>query len=211
MLDSTHDPIGDFANAVSADVIGFTAENTFEEFVKRSHELNDVSKSFPVLLERAQRIGYRIDKIVFRGYKASDQLQAMHDAAIKGRTKLQLDTRTAEQNQLLENMKLDSIILRSTKECEMQALKKQHELDLKLLEHKQQLKLIEDSNQQALNKQSEENKLKLSFYSDLSKECGVDLTKYLCAKERSNEKVICIDNGGADSSTMVPHVHLQGI
>lgn len=54
MLDSTHDPIGDFANAASADVIRFTAENSFEEFVRRSGELNDVS-AFPMLLERAER------------------------------------------------------------------------------------------------------------------------------------------------------------
>lgn len=210
MLDSTHDPIGDFANAVSADVIRFTSENTFEEFVKRSGELNDIS-AFPMLLERAGRIGYRIDKIVFRGYKASDQLQAMHDAAIKGRTKLQLDTRTAEQNQFLENMKLNNQIERSAKECEMVASKRSHELNLKALEHKELLRQREAESQALISKQAEEDKIRIAFYTCLS-EKGVDLTKYLCAKERKNEKVLCIETNGAaggGGDSMIPHIHLQ--
>jgi hypothetical protein len=207
MLDSTHDPIGDFANAVSADVIKFTSEITFEEFVKKSGELNNVS-AFPVLLERANRIGYRIDKIVFRGYQASSQLQAMHDAAIKGRTKLQLDTRTAEQEQFLENMKLNNKLDRSAKECEMESSKRQHQLNLQALEHKEFLRQKDAEIQQSLLKQKEEDEQKLAFLTALS-EKGVDLTKYLCAKERKNEKVISIENSSLNGDHSVPHIHLQ--
>ena len=72
MLDSTHDPIGDFVNAVSADVIRFASETTFEGFVQRSGELNELA-SFKVLLERAASIGYQVNKVVFRGYKAQEK------------------------------------------------------------------------------------------------------------------------------------------
>jgi len=213
MLDSTHDPIGDFANAVSADIIKFTSENTFEEFVKKSGELNDL-QMFPVLLERAKMIGYRIDKIVFRGYQASSQLQAMHDAAIKGRTKLQLDTRTAEQEQFLENMKLNNKMDRSEKENQMESIKAQHKLNLKALEHKEKLRQQQEEHKELLRqkqaeieqiqlKQVEEDKQKLAFLTALSNQ-DVDLTKYLCAKERNSEKTICIENNGSSTSTEGP-------
>lgn len=157
-------------------------------------------------------IGYRIDKIVFRGYKASDQLQAMHDAAIKGRTKLQLDTRTAEQTQLLENMKLNNMIDRSSKECEMESSRRQHDLNLKALEHKEYMRQKEEEIKSLHTKLDEENKLKLEFYSSLAKE-GVDLTKYLCAQARSNDKVLCIESSSSSTESgngMVPHIHLEG-
>mmetsp|Transcript_25984 Transcript_25984/g.33780 ORF Transcript_25984/g.33780 Transcript_25984/m.33780 type:complete len:456 (+) Transcript_25984:119-1486(+) len=209
MLDSTHDPIGDFANAVSADIIKFTSENTFEEFVKKSGELNDL-QMFPVLLERAKMIGYRIDKIVFRGYQASSQLQAMHDAAIKGRTKLQLDTRTAEQEQFLENMKLNNKMDRSEKECEMNLIIKQNELNIKALEHKEFLKFKQEEIEQIQLKQIKEDQQKLAFLTSLANQ-GVDLTKYLCAKERKNEKTICIESSNSLSGgdQPIPHIHLQ--
>jgi hypothetical protein len=137
----------------------------------------------------------------------------MHDAAIKGRTKLQLDTRTAEQTQFLENMKLNNTIDRSAKECEMEALKKQHDLNLKSLEHKQLLQQMEDEAKVSHARINEQNRLKLEFYSSLAKE-GVDLTKYLCAQARSKDKVLCIEsssstNDASSSSSMVPHIHIQ--
>ena len=74
MLDSTSDPIGDFSNAVCADVIRFASEYTFEEFLQHTNSLNDLA-TFPVLVQRAHAVGFLIDKVVFRGYKASEHLQ----------------------------------------------------------------------------------------------------------------------------------------
>lgn len=91
---------------------------SFETFVKRSHELNELA-AFPMLVERAGTIGSKINKVVFRGYKASEQLQAMHDSAIKTRTKLNLEARTAEQQQQIEDLKLQAKLSRATKEREV--------------------------------------------------------------------------------------------
>ncbi|MEZ6190582.1 MAG: hypothetical protein R3C45_04745 [Phycisphaerales bacterium] len=70
MLDQTHDPIADFINAVTADVIDFAAARQFNAFKRDTEKLSDL-KSYLNLLSRAERIGYRINKVVYRGYEAN--------------------------------------------------------------------------------------------------------------------------------------------
>jgi len=70
MLDQTHDPVADFINAVSADVIDFAATLTFEQFKEQTERLNEL-ETYPQLVARSERIGYRINKVVYRGYHAS--------------------------------------------------------------------------------------------------------------------------------------------
>lgn len=84
MLDNTHDPIGDFINAAASDVVAFCARLTYEDFLSQTTSLNDLI-SFGQLCKRATSIGYDIKKVVFRGFHASDALQAMHDNSIQVR------------------------------------------------------------------------------------------------------------------------------
>ena len=62
--------------------------------------------SYSQLNSRAQRIGYNITKVVFRGYEASRSLQATHDEAVHIRTNLRLKTESEEQEQVLQEFKL---------------------------------------------------------------------------------------------------------
>jgi len=43
------------------------------------------------LVTRANKIGFDISKVVFRGYFASPKLQLMHDKSMQTRTQLQLE------------------------------------------------------------------------------------------------------------------------
>src|SRR5439155_3326069 len=90
MLDRTHDPVADFINAASADVMGFASRLTFEQFKEKVDLLSEIG-TYRQLAQRAERIGYRVNKVVSRGYGASGKLQAMHDGAIEARTKLKLE------------------------------------------------------------------------------------------------------------------------
>ncbi len=105
MLESTHDPIGDFVNAATSDVIDFTGKHDFEWFKRNTEKLNELS-AYGQLVSRAEQCGYRINKVVYRGYGAPESLQRMHDEAIESRTKLQLERATQEQEQDLEDFKL---------------------------------------------------------------------------------------------------------
>jgi len=214
MLDSTHDPIGDFVNAVSADVIRFAAERTFEQFIARSGELNEL-RAFPVLVERARSIGYSIDKVVFRGYKASEQLQAMHDTAIKMRTKLQLESKTAEQQQSIEDLKLTRAKERGAQEREMESARRTHALEVAALEHEQELRQVAQKARAQLEEEASRDKQRLHFLQELAKQ-GVDLTQYLVACERSqgHEQVLRVETAGGITGTTdarpapTPHIHL---
>ena len=47
---------------------------SYETFVSSTKVLSDV-ESYPQLKQRTERIGYTINRVVFRGYHASSQLQ----------------------------------------------------------------------------------------------------------------------------------------
>jgi len=214
MLDSTHDPIGDLINAVSADVIRFAAESTFEGFVHRSSELNELD-AFQVLRERAARIGYQIDKVVFRGYKASEQLQAMHDQGIKARTKLQLEARTAEQTEQLQDMLLEKRANRATQERAMEQASREHGLALASLEHAEERKQRQADADAAHAQLIAADAQRTAFLKELSG-LGVDLTSYLVAHERSQgsgkgEQVLRVeglDSAPGGNAVLAPHLHL---
>merc|ERR1711959_218775 len=138
--------------------------------------------------QRAQADGYTIDKVVFRGYKASDQLQAMHDQAIKSRTKLRLESEGVEQEQQLLELKLGRGMERAAKEQEMERGNKQHALEIEAQAHKQ--KLAQQAERLALEREHERLQAdqQLAFLQQLST-AGVDLTKYLCSKNQQPDSI----------------------
>ncbi len=129
MLETTHDPIGDFVNAATSDVVDFTGRHDFESFKRNTDKLNEL-ETYRQLVGRASQCGYRINKVVYRGYGAPERLQQMHDQAIEGRTRLQLDRATEQQAQDLENFRLDSQLLRAGKRRHEQTAEVEHDLGL---------------------------------------------------------------------------------
>jgi MshEN domain len=129
MLDTTHDPIGDFINAATSDVVDFTGRHSFEGFKQNTSRLNDLD-TYRQLMNRAAQCGYQINKVVYRGYGAPDRLQAMHDQAIEARTKLQLERATEQQAQELEDYKLRAQMARAVQRRTEQTAEVEAELEL---------------------------------------------------------------------------------
>ena len=129
MLETTHDPIGDFVNAATSDVVDFTGRHDFESFKHNTDKLNEL-ETYRQLAVRASQCGYRINKVVYRGYGAPERLQQMHDQAIEARTKLQLERATEQQAQDLESFKLESQMLRAGKRRHEQTAEVAHQLEL---------------------------------------------------------------------------------
>jgi hypothetical protein len=129
MLDATHDPIGDFVNATTSDVVDFTGKYDFEAFKRHTDQLNELA-TYRQLTNRAAQCGYRINKVVYRGYGAPESLQQMHNQAIEARTRLQLERATNQQAQELEDYKLDCQIARAVKRRGEQAAEVEHDLDM---------------------------------------------------------------------------------
>ncbi len=62
MIDKTHDPIGDFINALSADVVNHASAKSYEDLFVDTRVLSDLD-TYPELVSRARRIGYNITKV----------------------------------------------------------------------------------------------------------------------------------------------------
>jgi hypothetical protein len=210
MLDTTHDPIGDFVNAATSDVVAFTGRHDFESFKRNTSQLNEL-ETYRQLTARAGQCGYRINKVVYRGYGAAEALQQMHDQAIQARTRLQLDRATEQQAQELENFKLDAQLARAVKRRTEQTSEVEH--DLELADKRQQAELRQRSEQEAFNRE------RLRLQSELQsairraqdeqqrehlaalRQLGVDLTAYLT--QARADRVIEL-RGAAGT-----HVHLD--
>ncbi|MCI0685195.1 MAG: hypothetical protein L0Y71_24110 [Gemmataceae bacterium] len=211
MLDTTHDPIGDFVNAATSDVVAFTGRHNFESFKQNVPALNEL-EMYRQLTARAGQCGYRINKVVFRGYGAPAALQQMHDQAIQARTKLQLDRATEQQAQDLENYRLDAQIARASKRRTEQSTELEHELELSRRRQENQLTLSQRQDEQ----QRQERRLEAEQQLDMRRrgdaeqrehlavlrDMGVDLTAFLT--QARADRVIELRGSAAEA-----HVHLE--
>lgn len=212
MLATTHDPIGDFLNAATSDVVDFVGRHSFEQFKQNTEKLNDLA-TYRQLTGRADDIGYRVNRVVYRGYGAKESLEQMHEKAIESRTRLQLEKATEQQAQELEDLKLERSIGRSQKQRDDE--RSQVESKLKLAELRNEAELKRNlANRQSAREQerldAEQSDILDRARDDRQRahlaslaELGVDLTAYLT--QGRADRVIELRGEGPAS----PHVHLQ--
>lgn len=127
MLDSTNDPFGDIINATTADVVEWCAPQTFEEFMQATDNLNKLTL-YTQLKIATESVGMSLEKVVFRGYRAPDTLQRLHDSAIEKRTSLALRKETEEEEQRLADFKLKRETERSEQQARLEMSRKDHEI-----------------------------------------------------------------------------------
>jgi hypothetical protein len=188
MLDTTHDPIGDFINAATSDVVEFTGKRSFDEFKQQTEQLNELS-TYHQLLHRADQCGYQINNVVYRGYGAPDSLQAMHDEAIQMRTRLQLEKATERQAQELEDYKLSCQMERAQRRRTEQMTEVEHDLEMKRRQADEDLRQQEQRGEfhRAQRREEEELAIQLQQQRDQQIQAhlqalqalNVNLTEYL--------------------------------
>jgi hypothetical protein len=200
MLETTHDPIGDFVNAATSDVVGFVGRHDFESLKRDTSRLNDL-ETYRQLTDRAVQCGYRINKVVYRGYGAPASLQQMHDQAIEARTRLQLQRATEQQAQDLEDYKLDCQISRATKRRTEQSTEASHDLDLGRQRQEAELRAKELQLTLARDQRRLQDASVREHLAAL-REMGVDLTAYLT--QGRADRVIELRGNGTET-----HLHLD--
>ena len=192
MLDTSNDPIGEIVNAASADVMTFGASNTYESFVQNMSRLSEAS-SFPLLASCMERAGFVLHKVVCRGYKTCDALQAMHNKAVAERTRLRLEAHTNQQHEEQRALELHARQERSSHEQELAAAEERHELALLGLKNEAARAEADARHEQELC----HARARAEADAELRRGCtdeelrraeglqamGVDLTKYLVAVE----------------------------
>ncbi len=212
MLDQTHDPIADIVNAVSADVIDFAAAHSFEDFKDHTDRLNDLA-TYDHLCQRAARIGYRINKVVYRGYRATESLQTMHNQAIEARTQLRLAAETERQTEALADMKLERQRARTIVKHDMERQDAEHRAGLEDSAHEAQLARDQSEFEARLTHRRQRWQEELAHGESLDRQrvallsaiggLQVDLTRYLVAQEQGADKLVRIET--ADR----PRVHIH--
>jgi len=180
------------------------------------------------LLARADAIGFKVSKVVFRGYITSIQLQEMHDDAINKRTDLVLQKETQEQEQDLKDFKLDRDSQRAERladfklkraqerqavekekvehDEQIQGLVSKSKLQRELQVHQQALGREDNLHAQRLRHQSEDH-ARLEHHYSAIRQLDVDLSRYLVAVSRgAPHRVIEVDSG---KSCVSPAAHLH--
>lgn len=202
MLDATSDPIGDFSNAVCADVIRFASAYTFEDFLQQTNSLNDLA-TFPVLVQRAEAVGFSIDKVVFRGYKASEHLQKVYDDAIQTRAHMRLKNEEAEQLEAAEDLKLVKRLERSQRERQLQLEEKNHQLSLAQIAHAHEMKVQQEVASLRVESQRCQMAGQLEHVKRLAElDSAVDLTKVIVSLNQVDSQVIRVE-GPTDTQVHV--------
>lgn len=212
MLGQTHDPIADFINALTADVIRFAGERKFETFKTEAAALNDL-EIYRELRRGAERIGYEINKVVYRGYLAPNKLQQMHDNAIETRTALVLEAETEQRRQEIANFQQEHEHNRARHHREEQKRTLEHELRQNNERQQAQLtarRATEELELELLRQRQAGEEAHRKALLDLRAEewnrlqaANADLTAILVAKERNPDKFIRLD---ADK-TLPIHLH----
>lgn len=211
MLATTHDPIGDFLNAATSDVVDFVGRHSFESFKQNTEKLNELG-TYKQLTSRADQIGYRMNRVVYRGYGAKASLEQMHDQAIESRTRLQLEKATEQQAQELEDLKLERQIARGQKQRSDQAAEARNAIELERLRDeaqrerevarravaREQARLDTEQRDVAERSRAEREREHLAELSKL----GVDLTRFLTQNQA--DRVIELRGNGVGAT----HVHI---
>lgn len=212
LLATSHDPIGDFVNAATSDVVEFLSRHDFESFKDKTDRLNRL-EAYPQLTARAQQCGYRINKVVYRGYGAPPALQQMHDQAIESRTRLQLERATEQQAQELEDFKLERSLARASHQRQEDARDFDHKMAQRRRQEEADLEVRRarrDAERQ-LEREDAEARASIEALRDAQQrqhlaalsELGVDLTAFLTQSRA--DQVIELRGG----SGQTPHVHLK--
>ena len=198
MLSATADPISDIINAASADVVAFCSAVSYEDFLTRTAKMNELA-TFSQACARAEAIGYRLSKVVFRGFQAGDSLQKMHDNAISERTRLRLKEETEAQEQRAADLRLDAERARASRQAALETENAKLRAEISLKSREAQLaeeKLVAEAHlateQVKLDLQRARNAEVLSAMRAM-KEMEVDLTRVLVSQHEHPDRVLRIE------------------
>lgn len=179
MLDNTTDPFGDMINAVSADVIEWCATKTFDEFITATEALN-TNEPYVHLGATLSKIGMELERVVFRGYEAPAALQRLHNSAIEKRTELALAREQEEEQQRLEDFKLQRETDRAAQQAQLELERTQHTIRMEAMTAEAEQLRIQQGHELELKRLREIKSIDKS----------ADIGQYLIAKEGHVQPVV---------------------
>ena len=172
---------------------------SFSEFLLTGiNKLNQID-TYGQLKQRIQRIGFKINAIIYNGYETSGTLQDIQDNAIQTRTRMKLDSELDEQkNQLIdlrlksqnECLNLEAELNKLKFEFEQKMILKKAHFDLSMLQKNHQIELqlkeLEQSKSKEFNKKKNEiDEHRLQMLENL----GIDTNQLEIETAKSRNKI----------------------
>jgi len=169
LLAGSPDPIAEMYASLEADMSSFGLQ-------LMGSDLHDVIgpkisdlRNFDQLLKTATDMGFLVSNVMFRGFKASKQLQRQYDQEAELHASLETEKVKADQQQSMVDRELDNQKRRADQEHQIQSTQLTHQLEMQQRQHEADL-----------NRQSQKNNEMLELLTGL-KRLDVDLTKFLCS------------------------------
>jgi len=150
----------------------------------------------------ASRIGCKIDKIVFKGYRASEALQKMQNDGIGSRTKLLIEEEKERQYQKLLDYKLEKEQQRAQKRNELAIEQAKNQLAIQEMTFNMEMKSKEIELEHTLQRQLNIHEKEIGFLKNL-KLIGVDISKYLVCQAEKPSKIVKHISGAYDTKSPV--------
>eukprot|EP01090_Pellita_catalonica_P004514 TRINITY_DN14338_c0_g1_i1.p1 TRINITY_DN14338_c0_g1~~TRINITY_DN14338_c0_g1_i1.p1 ORF type:complete len:471 (-),score=87.93 TRINITY_DN14338_c0_g1_i1:4-1386(-) len=225
MLKTTHDPVQEMINTITADIVEFAGSRMFATFKDEAEKLNSL-ESYPQLRDAIDNVGFKITKVVYRGYIASAKLQMMHNDAIEARTKLQLKSETESQEQDLDDMRQERRLERLEKERKSKEEEALHAREMEKAkftealrqrraeaeetqrnldaQRRQELTYLEKRRQLENQKRHDKKESDAAYLREL-RAMDVDVTRYLVSQHQHPDKIFKVE--GKSSPPL--HIHAQ--
>ena len=206
MLDTTEDPVADMVNAACSDIVSFVSSLDYCSFVENVSKLSDLELIYRKLTSRCEAIGVLINRVVYRGYHASPNLQEMNNKAIERRTKMRLEGEAEATAQEIASLKLKGQSDRAQAKMEMEEMEKKHENALINLDHEEALHRERMVAEEKLRTEKAQNDQKLEYYHSLHG-MKVDMTRYLTAQYDIPDRTIRIEGPASGQQPHQVHLH----
>ena len=188
------------------------------------------NSAYPLLAARLDTIGYKLRKVVYRGYNTSNTLQKMQETAISSRTNLRLEADTQRQEQLNATEALIAMEAQAKVKFEQEKMEAEHraylkqvaadqEINARKAEYTLKLKQEQDMNEVRCKQEQEMNAVRCKHGQDMNTirkefltslvQMQVDMTKYLVAEVSSKPTShLLIENSGTGDKS-VPNLHIH--
>jgi len=154
-------------------------------------------------VQRSTSVGFTVNKIVYRGYEASREMQNILEASLKTTASLRVEHETALKQQDLEDIKLEKTTARAQRERELLAAEHSEKMRQQEVEHQARMKQKQAELEIEESALERKNDAQIVYFNKLH-DMGVNLTQYLVAQHSKADRVIRVEMDGDNKSPMTP-------
>jgi hypothetical protein len=194
MLRQTDDPILDMKNSIRSDVIAFCSQNNFDTLLDKMNTFGEL-EIYKNLQTAVSNMGFSVQKVVYRGYSANDQLQKLHNEAMTTRSEHDTVIRWMEEGLEAKARELEMEIDQAKRSNANMLREANERMELALASANGEVQKLHMCGMSRVEKIEKDNQVEIAHLNQLH-ETGVDITEYLVAPLTRVDKVVKVIGEG---------------